>query len=161
MALGVDDKGRKHTLGLWQGATEKATVCQALFEDFARRGLDAQNGLLFILDGGKGAQMQRCLEHKKRKVLDHLPNHRQPEFRAKLSAAYGMLDYAEAKKALMACMAELERINPSAAASLREGLEETLTLHRLEVPAATKSSAGLRARCWRPRIAGAGSRGTR
>lgn len=152
VALGVDEKGRKHTLGLWQGATENATVCQALFDDLSRRGLDAQNGLLFVTDGGKGlraaiqktfgkiAQVQRCLEHKKRNVLEHLPKHRQAEFRGKLSAAYGMLDYAEAKRALLACVAELERINPSAAASLREGLEETLTLHRLRVPAALRAS---------------------
>jgi putative transposase len=152
VALGVDEKGEKHTLGLWQGATENATVCQALFDDLARRGLDAKSGLLFITDGGKGlraaiqrtfgkgAQVQRCLEHKKRNVLDHLPKHRQPEFRRKLSAAYAMLEYAEAKRALLACVAELERINPSAAASLREGIEETLTLHRLKVPAALRAS---------------------
>jgi transposase-like protein len=152
VALGVDEKGRKHTLGLWQGATENATVCQALFDDLARRGLEAKNGLLFVTDGGKGlraaiqrtfgktAQVQRCLEHKKRNVLEHLPKHRQAEFRGKLSAAYGMVDYAEAKRALLACVAELERINPSAAASLREGLEDTLTLHRLKVPAALRAS---------------------
>lgn len=152
VALGVDEEGRKRTLGLWQGATENAAVCQSLFDDLARRGLSVENGLLFILDGGKGlraaiqktfgkqAEVQRCLEHKKRNVLEHLPKHRQSEFRGKLSAAYAMIEYAEAKRALSACVAELERINPSAAASLREGLEETLTLHRLQVPAALRTS---------------------
>ena len=81
-----------------------------------------------------------CHEHKKRNVLELLPKHHQPEFRRKLSAAYGMTEYAEAKKALLACLRELERINPSAGASLREGMEDTLTLHRLKVPAALRKS---------------------
>ena len=152
VALGVDRAGKKHTLGLWQGVTEKAEICQELLKDLERRGLDATKGLLFVIDGGKGlraaiqrsygrtAAVQRCLEHKKRNVLDHLPQHRQAEFRRKLSAAYAMLDHDEAKRALLACVADLERINPSAAASLREGLDETLTLHRLNVPAALRVS---------------------
>jgi len=152
VALGVDATGRKHTLGLWQGATENAEVCKTLLDDLVRRGLTSTKGLLFVIDGGKGlragiqrafgkhAEVQRCLEHKKRNVLEHLPQHRQAEFRGKLSAAYGMLDYGEARRALLGCVGELERINPSAAASLREGLEDTLTLHRLEVPAALRTS---------------------
>ena len=152
VALGVDATGRKHTLGLWQGATENAEVCKTLLDDLVRRGLTTTKGLLLVVDGGKGlraaiqrtfgkgAEVQRCLEHKKRNVLEHLPKHRQAEFRRKLSAAYGMLDYDEAKHALLGCVGELERINPSAAASLREGLEETLTLHRLELPAALRVS---------------------
>src|SRR5208282_458596 len=141
VALGVDSKGNKHPLGIWQGATENATVCQALLDDLIRRGLDAQKRYLFVLDGGKGlrsavqktfgerGEVQRCHEHKKRNVSEHLPPHRQAEFRRRMSAAYEMLDYSEAKSALSSCVRDLERINPSAAASLREGLEETLTLH--------------------------------
>ena len=152
VAMGVDQEGRKHPLGLWQGATENAEVCQALLDDLVRRGLDPKKSCLFVIDGGKGlraavkrtfgkqAEGQRCHEHKKRNVTGLLPKHRQAEFRRKMTAAYGMLDYGEAKTALMASVRELERINPSAAASLREGLEETLTLHRLGVPAALRKS---------------------
>ncbi len=152
VAMGVDAQGEKHALGLWQGATENAVVCQALLDDLIRRGLDPEARYLFILDGGKGlraaiqrtfdkrAEVQRCQEHKKRNVLEHLPQHRQAEFRRKLAAAYGMLEYGEAKRALLAVVRELEGINPSAAASLMEGLEETLTLHRLKVPAALRAS---------------------
>lgn len=152
VAMGVDEEGRKHALGLWQGATENAEVCQALLDDLVRRGLDPKKSCLFIIDGGKGlraaikrtfgkqAEVQRCHEHKKRNVAELLPKHRQTEFRRKMTAAYAMLDYDEAKRALLACVHDLERINPSAAASLREGLEETLTLHRLRVPAALRKS---------------------
>ena len=152
VAMGVDQEGRKHPLGLWQGASENAEVCQALLDDLVRRGLDPKKNCLFVIDGGKGlraaikrtfgkqAEVQRCHEHKKRNVTGLLPKHRQAEFRRKMTAAYGMLDYDEAKTALMANVRELERINPSAAASLREGLEETLTLHRLGVPAALRKS---------------------
>lgn len=152
VAMGVDAKGEKHALGLWQGATENATVCQSLLDDLIRRGLDPELRYLFIIDGGKGlrsaiqktfgkrGEVQRCEEHKKRNVAEHLPQHRQAEFRQKMAAAYGMLEYDEAKKTLLGCVRELEGINPSAAASLREGLEETLTLHRLGVPAALRGS---------------------
>ena len=152
VAMGVDAQGCKHALGLWQGATENQVVCQALLDDLIRRGLDPEKRYLFILDGGKGlraaiqrtfgkrGEVQRCQQHKQRNVADHLPKHLQAEFRRKMAAAYAMTDYAEAKKALESCVRELERLNPSAAASLREGLEETLTLHRLGVPAALRVS---------------------
>jgi putative transposase len=152
VAMGIDDQGTKHPLGLWQGATENATVCQALLNDLIRRGLDPEKRYLFVIDGGKGlrsaiektfgerAEVQRCQEHKTRNVAEHLPPHRQGEFRGRMKAAYGMLDYNEAKTALLECVRDLERINPSAAASLKEGLEDTLTLHRLGVPAALRKS---------------------
>ncbi len=152
VAMGVDAQGDKHALGLWQGVTENTAVCQALFDDLIRRGLDPEKRYLFIIDGGKGlraaiqksfgrrGEVQRCEEHKKRNVTEHLPQHRQAEFRRKMAAAYGMVEYGEAKKALLACMRELEGINPSAAASLREGMEETLTLHRLGVPTLLRTS---------------------
>ena len=152
VAIGVDSKGKKHTLGFWQGATENRAVCQALIDDLVRRGLDAEKRCLFVIDGGKGirsaikhtfgkrAEVQRCHEHKKRNVTELLPKHRQAEFRKRMAAAYGMLDYDEAKKELESCVRDLERINPSAAASLREGMEETLTLHRLRLPGALRKS---------------------
>jgi len=145
VAIGVDRHGTKHTLGLWQGATENAAVCEGLLNDLIKRGLDPQKRYLFIIDGAKAlkkaigkvfgglALTQRCQEHKKRNVTEHLPDSLQPEFRRKLNAAYAMTGYADAKNALYSCVRELEHINPSAARSLEEGLEETLTLHRLGV----------------------------
>lgn len=152
VAMGVDAQGRKHVLGMWQGATENHVVCQALLDDIIRRGLDPEKRYLFVIDGGKGlraaiqrtfgkrGEVQRCQQHKQRNVADHLPKNFQAEFRRKIAAAYGMTDYAEAKKALEMCVRDLERINPSAAASLREGMDETLTMHRLGVPAALRIS---------------------
>ncbi|MEK7382917.1 MAG: transposase [Elusimicrobiota bacterium] len=152
VAMGVDVNGKKHALGLWQGATENQVVCQALLDELIRRGLAPEKSYLFVLDGGKGlraaiqrtfgkrGEVQRCQQHKQRNVAEHLPKDRQAEFRRKIAAGYGMTDYAEAKKALESCVRELERINPSAAASLREGMEETLTLHRLQVPALLRVS---------------------
>lgn len=174
VSVGVDAQGQKHALGLWQGATENQVVCQALLDDLIRRGLDPEKRYLFVIDGGKGlraaiqrtfgkrGEVQRCQQHKQRNVAEHLPKHRQSEFRRKIAAAYGMTDYAEAKAALESCVRELERINPSAAASLREGMEETLTLHRLEAPALLRVSlsttnpmespfATVRERTWRVR----------
>lgn len=174
VAMGVDAQGRKHALGLWQGATENQVVCQALLDDLIRRGLDPEKRYLFVIDGGKGlraaiqrtfgkrGEVQRCQQHKQRNVAEHLPKHLQAEYRRKMKAAYGMTEYPEARKALETCVRELERINPSAAASLREGMEETLTLHRLGVPAALRVSlsttnplespfATVRERTWRVR----------
>lgn len=152
VAIGVDTQCQKHALGLWQGATENLEVCQSLLNDLIRRGLSPEKRCLFVIDGGKGirsaiqktfgkrAEVQRCQEHKKRNVAEHLPKHLQAEYRRKMAAAYGMLDYGEAKKSLEAVVDELEGVNPSAAASLREGLEETLTLHRLKVPGLLRKS---------------------
>ena len=142
VAIGVDAKGIKHVLGLWQGATENAAVCEGLLADLVRRGLDPQKRYLFIIDGSKAlkkaigkvfggmAATQRCQEHKKRNVLEHLPDSLQPEFRGKLNAAYAMTEYEGAKSALYTCVRELERINPSAARCLEEGLEETICWYK-------------------------------
>lgn len=152
VALGVDSQGRKHTLGLWQGATENATVCKSLLEDLVRRGIDREKEYLFVLDGGKAlraavkhvfgenALVQRCQEHKKRNVTDHLPKSIQGEFRRKMGAAYGMASYDDAKDALEGIRRELDRLNPSAGKSLLEGLEETLTLHKMELPDSLRTS---------------------
>ena len=174
VAVGVDAQGSKHALGLWQGATENQVVCQALLDDLIGRGLDPEGRYLFVIDGGKGlraaiqrtfskrGEVQRCQEHKTRNVIEHLPKHMQGEFRRKLKVAYGMTDYAQAKTTLDGIERELERLNPSAAASLREGMEETLTLHRLGAPAPLRVSlsttnpmespfATVRERTWRVR----------
>ena len=145
VALGLDKGGRKHVLGLWQGATENATVCASLLEDIARRGLNTGKDYLFVLDGSKALRsavskmfganvtVQRCQQHKRRNVLDHLPKEHQHAIDARISAAYKMADYADAKKSLELTVKYLEKLNPSAAGSLKEGLEETLTIHKLEI----------------------------
>jgi transposase-like protein len=145
VALGLDKGGKKQVLGLWQGATENATVCTSLLEDMARRGLNLGKDYLFVLDGSKAlrsavskmfgtnAAVQRCQQHKRRNVLDHLPKEHQHTIDARISAAYNMADYDEARKSLGLTVKYLEKLNPSAAASLKEGLEETLTVHKLGV----------------------------
>jgi len=146
VALGVDWRGYKHVLGLYPGATENATTCQMLLDDMIGRGLNPKCRYLFIIDGskalrqairstfGEDAVVQRCQVHKKRNVKDHLEKTYHRVLSQRLSAAYGMADYADAKAGLDKTIRWLEEISPSAAESLREGLEETLTLHRLEVP---------------------------
>lgn len=146
VAMGIDIHGRKHTLGLWQGATENTVVCRELLEDLIRRGLNPTRNYLFIIDGGKGlraaldevfgpdALVQRCQEHKKRNVIEHLPKTKQKEWRGRLAAAYHQPSYEKAKSALWECVEDLRVLNPSAARSLLEGMEETLTLQRIEAP---------------------------
>jgi len=144
VALGVARDGGKHCLGLWQGATENSAVCESLLQDLIDRGLDPKQRRLFIVDGAKavssvirkkfpGSEVQRCQIHKRRNVVDHLPDTYHAEGERRLKAAYAMSSYKEAKAALHRVLDYLERLNPSAARSLEEGLEETLTLHRLGV----------------------------
>lgn len=146
VALGVTHEGEKHVLGLWQGATENAEVCKGLLEDLIRRGLKTEQTYLFVLDGskalragvervfGEDALIQRCQQHKRRNVRSYLPPELQGDMDRQMRSAYAMTDYEEARQALQRLLTRLERINPSAARSLEEGLEETLTLHRLGVP---------------------------
>jgi len=145
-ALGINKDGRKAILGLRQGATENATVVGELLGDLAERGLDFTATRLYVLDGGKAltaavkthagesALIQRCQVHKRRNVLDHLPEDQRPLVAQKLNAAYAMEDYDAAKLALNKLHRELMDFNPSAARSLAEGMEETLTVHKLQVP---------------------------
>ena len=133
-------------LGVRQGATENATVCTALLEELCARGLDTSQPTLLVLDGskalhaavtrvwGRNALIQRCQAHKKRNVREHLPQKHWPELARQLSAAYYGTDYDEALKQLKTTARWLDRLNPDAAASLREGMEETLTVIRLAVP---------------------------
>lgn len=144
--LGISQDGRKAILGIRQGATENATVVGELLGDLANRGLDFSEPRLYLLDGGKAlssavkkyagesAAIQRCQVHKRRNVLDHLTDEQKPLVAKKLNAAYGMEDHAAAKLALTQLHRELMDLNPSAARSLEEGLEETLTVHRLHIP---------------------------
>jgi transposase-like protein len=145
-ALGIGCDGRKTVLGLREGATENAAVVGELLSDLLTRGLDFSVPRLYILDGGKAlaaavrrhageaAFIQRCQVHKKRNVLDHLPEEHKASVRRKLQNAYAMRDYEPAKRALTQLHRELMDLNPSAARSLEEGLEDTLTVHKLGVP---------------------------
>jgi len=145
VALGLEKAGKKHILGLWEGATENATVCMNLLEDMKRRGLKTEKNYLFVLDGakalrsavtkifGKDVIVQRCQQHKRKNVREHLPPEHQEAIDARIRTAYNMVDYNKAKESLDLTIRHLERLNPSAASSLREGLEETLTVHRLGI----------------------------
>ena len=145
-ALGIGQDGRKTILGLRQGATENATVVGELLEDLVERGFDFTITRLYVLDGGKAlsaavkthagdaALIQRCQVHKRRNVLDHLPEDQKALVAQKLNAAYATEDYDGAKLALNKLHRELMDFNPSAARSLGEGMEETLTVHKLQVP---------------------------
>src|SRR3979411_2295423 len=145
-ALGIAQDGRKTILGIRQGATENATVVGELLGELANRGLDFSEPRLYVLDGGKAlhaavkkyagesAPIQRCQVHKRRNVLDHVTDENKPLVAKKLNEAYAMEDYAAARQALDGLHRELMHLNPSAARSLAEGLEETLTVHRFHVP---------------------------
>jgi putative transposase len=145
-ALGIAEDGRKMILGIRQGATENAIVVGELLGDLVSRGLDFTVPRLYVLDGGKAltaavkkyagesAAIQRCQVHKRRNVLDHLTDEQKPAVARKLNAAYALEEHAAAQQALNALHRELMDLNPSAARSLGEGMEETLTVHRLHVP---------------------------
>ncbi len=145
-ALGVDENGAKVPLGVIQGTTENATVCRDLLAKAKDRGLDAGAGLLFVVDGAKALHaavtavfdgdpihIQRCHRHKTENVLGYLPAAEKGWVRRKLAAAWAEPDPGEARAALHALARQLDRVNPDAAASLREGLEETITINRLGI----------------------------
>lgn len=146
VGLGVTDKGQKIILGLRQGGSENAEVCKDLIESIKERGFKMLDKILVVLDGSKAlksavdrvwgekALHQRCQEHKIRNVQSYLPESLHPEVRRRLKAAYGMKVYKEAKDYLYETVAWLEQYSEPAARSLEEGLEETLTVHRLELP---------------------------
>jgi transposase-like protein len=145
IALGITMSGDKRFLGFVETDTENEKVLTPFLRSLIERGLDASQGLLVILDGGKGlgsavkkvfrgrALVQRCQWHKRENVVSHLSKSEQVHWRQRLQRAYGRPEYQEALAALEKLHAELEERNQSAAASLAEGLEDTLTLHRLGV----------------------------
>ena len=146
VALGFENDGEKHVLGLWEGATENSRACKALLENLASRGLQTNRSMLIVLDGAKAlhkacrdvfgdrAFIQRCQEHKKRNVADHLPESMRPGVRRAMNQAYECRDAKHAKRQLEALAARLESEHPGAAASLREGLDDTLTVIELNLP---------------------------
>jgi putative transposase len=150
VALGIATDGTKVPLSLREGSTENTTVATALLADLAGRGLRLHEEQLFVLDGAKAlrkavravagtrAPVQRCQRHKERNVVDHLPERERPWVRAKLRKAWADPDHAAALASLRALAAQLERVHPDAARSLREGMEETLTLTRLGITGALR-----------------------
>ncbi len=145
VALGVTDDGTKVPLGVVEGSTENAAVCARLVADLVDRGLDAERGMLFVIDGGKAlakairaafgpkALIQRCRRHKERNVVGHLPEVERPLVQRKLRAAWANPDPDAALRELQALARALDKKRPGAAASLREGLADTLTVNRLGV----------------------------
>lgn len=143
VALGIDATGQKHPLGLWDGSTENAAVCQGLLSNLQSRGLRTDRSILVILDGskalgsavthtfGQAACVQRCQVHKTRNVLDYLTDRQRPWVHAILRRAYASDDAAKARRLLDDLARRLEDEFPSAAESVREGLDETLTVLRL------------------------------
>ncbi len=140
IAMGIDESGNKHILGLYEGATENTTCVTGLIDDLEHRGLRTNRAMLFVIDGSKAlakairskfgarALIQRCQVHKRRNVVDHLPQARRTTVGRAISTAYRSTDPKRAKRMLEGLARQLERKHPSAAASLREGLDETLTV---------------------------------
>ena len=145
VALGIATDGVKIPLGLWEGSTENATVARELLADLVERGLDPEQAILFVIDGGKAlrraikdvfgerALVHRCHRHKERNVTDQLPEGERDRVRARMRQAWALTNYRQARQRLDQLVVELERTWPDAARSLQEGLEETLTLTRLGV----------------------------
>jgi len=152
VALGVDAAGEKHVLDLREGSTENAAICTALLANLIERGLPTDRALLFVIDGGKAirkairdtygalAPVQRCVIHKRRNVMDHLPEGLRPLVGRKLDEAWGTEDPDAAERKLRSLAASLDESHPGAADSIREGLEETLTIARLGLSPALRKT---------------------
>ena len=148
LALGFDSQGRKHVLGMREGSTEKAQVVRSLLSDLIDRGLTAEVPRLWVIDGGKAlrrtivdlfgvsALVHRCQEHKRRNVLDHLPEELHASVGRAMRDAWETQDHLLAKRQLERLAHSLSKDHPGAASSLREGLEETLTLIELGIDGA-------------------------
>jgi transposase-like protein len=148
LALGIDAKGDKHVLGLREGSTEATRVVASLLADLVERGLDADRMRLWVIDGGKAlrkaivqtfgerALVQRCQEHKRRNVIEHLPKPMHASVKRALRDAWSVGTPELAKRQLQRLAGSLQAQHPGAAASLREGLEETLTVQGLGITGA-------------------------
>jgi transposase-like protein len=152
VALGIAADGQKHALGLWDGSTENATVCQGLLANLQSRGLRTDRSLLVILDGSKAlrkavratfgdaALVQRCQVHKMRNILEYLNDRQRPWAQAILRRAYQSAEVKTAQRLLLDLARRLETEHPSAAESVREGLDETLTVLTLNLSARLRRS---------------------
>ncbi len=146
-ALGIRADGTKVPLGLWEGASENAAVCRRALADLGERGLQAERGLLVCIDGAKAlrkavgealgtkAAVQRCRRHKEQNVLSHLPESERPWVKRRLREAWAAERAELAERRLLELARALSAKRPGAAASLREGLAETLTITRLGIRA--------------------------
>jgi transposase-like protein len=145
VALGIGIDGVKHPLALVEGSTEHATLVTELLVDLRERSLDVTRPMLVGIDGSKALRkavidvldhpvIQRCQLHKVRNVKDHLPQRLRSSVGRRMTDAYHADSALEAEAALLALAKELDRTHPGAAASLREGLDQTLTVLRLGVP---------------------------
>ena len=145
VALGISTEGVKIPLGLWEGSTENATLVSMLLADLVDRGLDPEQAILFVIDGGKAlrkaikdvfgehALVHRCHRHKERNVTDLLPERDRPQILARIRGAWALTNPLLAEERLELLASELDRTWPDAAGSLREGLQDTLTLMRLGI----------------------------
>lgn len=148
VALGIDGQGNKHVLGLREGSTEAARVVRSLLSDLIERGLHSDRMRLWVIDGGKALRkaitetfgatvlVQRCQEHKRRNVLEHLPEEMYASVNRAMRDAWCSHDPALARRQLMRLATSLQKKHPGAAASMKEGLEETLTLQELGITGA-------------------------
>jgi len=147
VAMGIEADGSKRVLGVVEGSSESEQAGRALLRNLIERGLPVERMRLFVVDGGKGvraairkafagwALIQRCQIHKMRNVLDHLPDSKHAWVRAAIRKAWTSGSAEQARKRLIGLAEQLEEAHPGAAASLREGLDETLTILRLRVSA--------------------------
>jgi transposase-like protein len=145
IALGIDSEGKKEVLGLREGDTENSRVAKALLRDLIERGLDPERARLFVIDGAKALRsavrkifrdlgvVQRCQIHKQRNILGHLPDGMHESVKAILREAWSLHDAKLAKARLERLASSLQADHPGAAASVLEGLEETLTLQGLGI----------------------------
>ena len=145
VALGITTDGVKIPLGLWEGSTENATLAKDLLADVVDRGLDPEQAILFVVDGAKAlrkairevfgehALVHRCHRHKERNVCDLLPERDRDQVRARMRGAWALTAPQQARERLELLAAELASTWPDAGRSLREGLEDTLTLMRLGI----------------------------
>ena len=148
LAIGIDAQGNKHVLGLREGSTEAARVVASLLSDLIDRGLDAQRMRLWVVDGGKALRkaivqtfgattlIQRCQEHKRRNVLEHLPEDMHASVKRALKDAWSASAAELGRRQLQRLANSLQAKHPGAAASLREGLEETMTVQELGITGA-------------------------
>ena len=145
-AMGIGADGRKQMLGVIEGGSENSEVVKALLADLIERGLDPSEPRLYVIDGSKAlakaikdtfggkAVTQRCQVHKKRNVLSHLPDSEKARVGRLIGLAYMEFEEDEARRKLNLIQREIRMRYPAAADSLCEGLEETLTVHRLGIP---------------------------
>jgi putative transposase len=154
IVMGIDSTGKKHVLSFRQGSTENGTLCRELLSEVVARGVPADRSLLVVIDGGKGlrkavsevfgqfAVIQRCQVHKKRNVLDHLPEDKRAQVRSAMSQAYSAESYETALKQLTNQVRVFAKDHPGASASLKEGLEETLAVKKARALGAARQNAG-------------------